>query len=142
VIRAAGGVVARARDGGLDVLIVHRPAYDDWTFPKGKALHGESDEACAVREVEEETGLVCALDVELPSTVYRDAKGRLKRVRYWLMRPTSGELGFRHEVDDGRWVPLLEASSRLTYERDSVVLAAVQPSGLTEESLREDAFES
>jgi 8-oxo-dGTP diphosphatase len=135
-------VVARLREGGLDVLLVHRPEYDDWTFPKGKALAGETDEACAVREVEEETGLVCTLEVELPSTVYRDAKGRMKRVRYWLMRPTSGELVFRHEVDDARWVPLLEASSCLTYERDSVVLAAVQPSTLPEESLQNWTFES
>src|SRR5919109_4902174 len=94
VIRAAGGVVVRRHDGGLDVLLVHRPAYDDWTLPKGKALPGESDEECALREVEEETGLVCRLEAELPATEYRDAKGRLKRVRYWLMRPTGGELAF------------------------------------------------
>ena len=130
MIRAAGGVVARTDDVGLDVLLVHRPAYDDWTFPKGKALPGETDEACAAREVEEETGLVCALETELPSTVYHDAKGRLKRVRYWLMRPTGGRLAFRHEVDDGRWVPLLEAAAQLTYARDSAVLAAVEPSKL------------
>jgi 8-oxo-dGTP pyrophosphatase MutT (NUDIX family) len=133
VIRAAGGVVARRRDAGLDVLLVHRPAYDDWTFPKGKALPGETDQACAFREVEEETGLICTLETELPSTVYRDAKGRKKRVRYWLMRPTTGELAFRHEVDDGRWLPLLEAAAQLTYARDTAVLAAVQPSSLTAE---------
>ena len=50
--------MARASDAGLDVLLVHRPAYDDWTFPKGKALPGETDEDCAIREVEEETGLI------------------------------------------------------------------------------------
>jgi 8-oxo-dGTP diphosphatase len=142
VIRAAGGVVARRGDGGLDVLLVHRPAYDDWTFPKGKALPGESDEACAFREVEEETGLVCALETELPSTVYHDAKGRLKRVRYWFMRPTSGELAFRHEVDDGRWLPLLEASAHLTYPRDTAVLAAVQPSLVESDVLQNGTFES
>jgi 8-oxo-dGTP pyrophosphatase MutT (NUDIX family) len=141
VIRAAGGVVVRRHDGGLDVLLVHRPAYDDWTFPKGKALPGESDEACALREVEEETGLVCRLETELPSTEYRDAKGRVKRVRYWLMRPTGGELVFRHEVDAGRWLPLHEAFAQLTYERDAKVLGAVQ-AALTANPLQTTTFDS
>ena len=68
VVRAAGGVVVR--DGR--VLLVHRPKYDDWTFPKGKAEEGESDEECAVREVAEETGLRCTLAQELGATEYRD----------------------------------------------------------------------
>jgi 8-oxo-dGTP diphosphatase len=65
-VRAAGGVVVRDAPGGPEVLVVHRPEYDDWTFPKGKAEPGETDEACALREVEEETGLVCELESELP----------------------------------------------------------------------------
>ena len=141
VIRAAGGVVARRGERGLDVLLVHRPAYDDWTFPKGKALPDETDEDCAIREVEEETGLRCALEQELPSTVYDDARGRPKRVRYWLMRPTGGELAFRHEVDDGRWVPLDEAAAELTYERDAVVVAAVPTLLSTWEVLQDGTFE-
>jgi 8-oxo-dGTP pyrophosphatase MutT (NUDIX family) len=108
------------------VLVVHRPQYDDWTFPKGKALPGETDEACAVREVEEETGLVCDLGNELPSTVYRDAKGRSKRARYWLMNPVAGELAFRHEVDDGCWLPVPEARELLSYRRDVAVLDALE----------------
>src|SRR5690348_17472848 len=66
VVRAAGGVIMR--DGSLgesELLIVHRPRYDDWTLPKGKAERGESDEACALREVEEETSLVCDLETEV-----------------------------------------------------------------------------
>ena len=71
-VRAAGGIVHR--DG--DVLLVHRPKYDDWTFPKGKAEGGEPDEDCALREVYEETGLECALEDELAPTHYIDSKGR------------------------------------------------------------------
>ena len=115
------------RDGryGVEVLVVHRPQYDDWTFPKGKCDPGESDESCAVREVEEETGLVCALESELPSTSYVDARGRDKRVRYWRLRVVDGEPAFEHEVDEGRWVTLEDAAALLTYERDLAVLRAV-----------------
>ena len=127
VIRAAGGVVERQGDRGLEVLLVHRPRYDDWSLPKGKCEPGESDEACAVREVEEETGLVCNLGAELPSTVYRDAKGRMKRARYWSMTARAGELTFAHEVDAARWLPILDAIELLTYERDVEVLAALEP---------------
>ena len=66
----------RGEGPAAEVLVVHRPAYDDWTFPKGKVERGETDEDCAVREVEEETGLRCTLGRELPSTEYKDAKGR------------------------------------------------------------------
>lgn len=125
MIRAGGGVVVRDGEDGPEVLLVHRPRYDDWTFPKGKAQPGESDEDCALREVEEETGLRCALDRELPSTSYVDAQGRPKRVRYWLMRPVAGELSFRHEVDDAAWMSLTEAARRLSYSRDLRLLEAV-----------------
>jgi 8-oxo-dGTP pyrophosphatase MutT (NUDIX family) len=126
VIRAAGGVVVRRRNGEVQVLVVHRPAYDDWSFPKGKALPGETDEECALREVAEETGLVCALGAELPSTEYRDAKGRLKRVRYWSMRVEDGALSFEHEVDAACWLAIEEAGEVLTYARDVAVLGSVQ----------------
>lgn len=126
VIRAAGGVVARGRDGGIEVLVVHRPRYGDWTFPKGKAEPGETDEACAVREVEEETGLRCELAGELPSTSYVDARGRPKQVRYWLMHPIGGRLLFMHEVDDAVWVRPEEARGLLSYERDRAVLDGLE----------------
>jgi 8-oxo-dGTP diphosphatase len=106
------------------VLLVHRPAYDDWSFPKGKAVPGERDEDCALREVEEETGLVCSLGHEVGETSYRDAKGRRKLVRYFAMHPVGGELAFLHEVDDARWLPLGEAAAVLTYERDRGLLEA------------------
>ena len=110
---------------GLEVLVVHRESYDDWTFPKGKCEPGETDEACALREVEEETGLACDLGAELPSTFYTDGRGRPKRVRYWLLEVVAGELVFEHEVDSGEWMPLDEAERLLTYERDLAVLRAV-----------------
>lgn len=106
---------------------MHRPRYGDWTFPKGKADGGESDEACALREVEEETGLVCELDGELPSTSYTGPDGRPKRVRYWRMRPVGGELAFRHEVDRARWAGLAEAAALLSYARDVDVLRSLAP---------------
>ncbi len=125
MVRAAGGVVVRDGEGGREILVVHRPRYDDWTFPKGKAEPGESDEECALREVEEETGLRCELDRELPSTSYADAHGRQKRVRYWLMRPVEGELHFAHEVDRATWLPREDVTRLLSYARDLRVLDAV-----------------
>ncbi len=122
VVRAAGGVVVQGSGAAATALIVHRPAYDDWTFPKGKAEPGETDEECAVREVEEETGLRCSLGRELPSTEYSDAKGRPKAVRYWVMEVVGGELSFEHEVDEARWLPPGKAAELLTYERDLDVL--------------------
>jgi 8-oxo-dGTP diphosphatase len=113
------------------VLIVHRPRYDDWSFPKGKAEPGERDEDCAVREVEEETGLRCELRDELPSTSYTDSRGRPKRVRYWLMTPVGGELLFLHEVDDALWLPLPEVRGLLTYRRDIELIESLRASLLT-----------
>jgi 8-oxo-dGTP diphosphatase len=121
VIRAAGGVVVR--DGRL--LLVHRPKYDDWTFPKGKCEPGETDEACAVREVDEETGLRCELGTELPSTYYTDSRGRPKRVRWWRMEPVAGEFTPSDEVDEIRWLTRLEAAALLSYGRDQALLDAV-----------------
>ena len=125
MIRAAGGVIARQGVDGLEVLVVHRPQYDDWSLPKGKCLAEETDEECALREVAEETGLLCELGDELPATVYRDAKGRMKRARYWSMTPHGGELSFEYEVDAGRWLAVAEAKALLTYERDVAVVDAL-----------------
>ena len=123
MVEAAGGVVVRASG---EVLLVHRPRYDDWTLPKGKLDAGESFEEAALREVEEETGLRCELLRELPGTEYRDHKGRPKVVRYWLMRAES-EDAFEpnDEVDEVRWLSPEEATGQLTYERDREVLAGL-----------------
>jgi 8-oxo-dGTP diphosphatase len=125
IVRAAGAVVRRAGPSGVEVLLVHRPQYDDWTFPKGKSEPGESDEETAAREVEEETGLRGTLGVELPSSRYRDSRGRDKVVRYWTMRPEDGAFEPHREVDEIRWVPVDEAAGELSYDRDREILAAV-----------------
>ena len=123
VVHAAGGVIARQTEGGeLEVLLIHRPHRGDWTFPKGKVEPGETEEACALREVEEETGLRCTLERELPTTSHVDHKGRLKIVRYWAMSPVGGVAEPRNEVDAVRWVGLAEAAGVLTYEADQTLL--------------------
>lgn len=126
LVLAAGGVVwRRAGDGGIEVVLVHRPRYDDWSLPKGKVDPGESDEEAARREVEEETTIVATLGQELPSTTYLDRSGKTKRVRYWAMTPSSGAPRGANEVDRAEWVPLDEAAVRLTYPHDASVLEAL-----------------
>jgi 8-oxo-dGTP pyrophosphatase MutT (NUDIX family) len=122
IVRAAGGVAWRSRDARVEVLLVHRPKYDDWSFPKGKNVAGESDEECAVREIEEETALRVTLAVELVSTRYV-SKGRSKRVRYWLVEPQNPDAARpQNEVDALAWLTPEEAAERLTYARDRDVL--------------------
>jgi 8-oxo-dGTP diphosphatase len=117
-VRAAGGLVVR--DG--EVLLVHRPKYDDWSFPKGKCDDGESDEACALREVEEETGLRCELLDPIGETSYRDGKGRPKTVRYWRMRVVDGDFTPHEEVDEISWETADSAARLLSWPRDLPLL--------------------
>jgi 8-oxo-dGTP diphosphatase len=121
LVRAAGGLVVR--DGCI--LLVHRPKYDDWTFPKGKAEDGESDEECALREVHEETGLSCELVSAAGVTEYIDAKGRPKIVRWFLMQPLAGEFEPTDEVDELRWEQPAHAAELLSYDRDVPLLDAL-----------------
>lgn len=138
-VRAAGGIVWRPGRSGPEVLLVHRPRYDDWTFPKGKAEPGEPDRATALREVEEETGRVCRIDGDGPvaQTRYVDHHDRTKRVVYFLMRPVAddGRLpppatppaddrdpGALPEVDETRWLGVEAAAGVLTYPRDRPLL--------------------
>jgi len=144
IVHAAGGVVTRtAPDGSIEVLIVHRPRYDDWSLPKGKAEPGERAEDTALREVQEETGYRCVLGAEIPTVHYEDRRGRQKEVRFWHMTVISDESpkrdeseafvpneepgfipneepGFvpNEEVDDLRWISPTAAATLLTYDAD------------------------
>lgn len=129
-VQASGGVVTRRVGEVVEVLLVHRPRYDDWTFPKGKVDDGESAEDAARREVWEETGLRVELGVELPAIDYVDNRGRDKTVRYWLMSIAAGDPAApfepNDEVDEVAWVPLADVPRRLTYPRDDAVWLAAR----------------
>jgi 8-oxo-dGTP diphosphatase len=128
-VKASGGVVWRRGPGGeLELVVVHRPRYDDWSLPKGKLDPGESWEDAALREVEEEVGLRCRLGPELPPVRYRDNKGRDKAVRYWLMQPDGGAASFtpNDEVDEMRWVDVAAAAALLSYPHDVELVRAAE----------------
>ena len=129
VVRAAGGVVCRddGDDGTREVLIVHRPKYDDWTLPKGKLGPGERAEAAALREVLEETGVECRLGAEAGTTRYTDSQDRSKVVHYWLMEPKEIPAEFvpNQEVDAIRWCTVDEARAALSYAHDRKLLKAI-----------------
>ena len=117
--------MVRRVGGAPQVLLVHRPKYDDWSLPKGKLEPGESFKEAAVREVEEEAGVRCGLDRELGQANYQDAKGRPKLVRYWMMWPAAGIAQPYAEIDDVRWATQAEAAAMLSYDRDRAVLASL-----------------
>lgn len=127
-VLAAGGVVWRTRlDGGpVEVLLVHRPRYDDWSLPKGKVDAGESLEEAALREVEEETGVRGRLGADLGEVRYVDSRGRDKLVRWWAIRaedvPERLAAADPAEVDEVRWVALDEAAGVTRYDTDRTVL--------------------
>jgi 8-oxo-dGTP pyrophosphatase MutT (NUDIX family) len=125
-VRAGGGAVWRKGDDGvIEVLLVHRPKYDDWSLPKGKCEPGESFAEAALREVWEETGLTCRLGAELVDVRYTDHKGRPKVARYWAMQPVEGTFEPDDEVDELRWLPFAEATRLLSYAHDRPVLGAL-----------------
>lgn len=107
------------------IALIHRPKYDDWSLPKGKLLPGESPWDAALREVEEETGLVCRLVAPLPAQHYL-AQGRPKEVRYWAAVPVSGEFRPNREVDRMKWLKPEQARAKLTHDRDRELIDALQ----------------
>jgi len=126
-VLAAGAVVLRP---GKQVLLVHRPKYDDWSFPKGKLDPGEHPTTAAAREVAEETGLRVRLGVPLAGQRYAVAAGT-KRVFYWLARVVDDDdvtgYAVNDEIDEVAWLPYDEALVRLTYERDRQTLVDAMP---------------
>jgi 8-oxo-(d)GTP phosphatase len=125
VVRAAGGIVTIHDGQEPRFALVHRPKYDDWTFPKGKLHDGEPEEQAALREVEEETGLRCRLEDPVDAVTYTDRSGRPKVVRYWKMTPDGGAFRPNDEVDELRWVGPEEAMAMLTYRHDRDLLRSV-----------------
>lgn len=121
-IVAAGGIVVRTDEEHTTVLLVHRPAYDDWSFPKGKVDPGETDEEAALREVLEETGVRADLGDEVGAVEYVGLEGTSKTVRYWLMEAGGGEFAPNPEVDEIRWATHQEALRMLSYEPDRALL--------------------
>lgn len=130
-IRAAGGVLWRAvgpetnHGGGVEVAVIHRPRYDDWSLPKGKLASGESDLDGAVREVLEETGYHVRVGRSLGVSTYqketRDGP-RPKVVRWWAMEAEAGAFSVTLEVDRLEWLTLADAAARLTRPTDRDVL--------------------
>jgi 8-oxo-(d)GTP phosphatase len=132
LIQAAGAVVWRRaapnpERGEIEVALVHRPKYDDWSLPKGKLAHREHVLVAAVREVREETGQQVALGFPLPTQRYT-VQGRAKEVRYWAAMPRNGQVAPftpTREVDNLCWLPVDQAKSLLTYARDGETIDAL-----------------
>lgn len=150
LVRAAGAIVWRFRAGfstveprigqiidpdDIEVLVVHRPRYNDWSWPKGKVESGELLAAAAVREVEEETGEVIRLGAPLTLQRYRLGNGHIKEVHYWVGRQAGGSPAARirppvqrasqKEIDDCRWVSVADAHEMLTRRGDRRLLSEV-----------------
>ncbi|MCF6743922.1 NUDIX hydrolase [Blastococcus sp. KM273128] len=119
---AAGGVVWRPAGDGIEVAVVHRARYDDWSLPKGKLDAGEHPLQAACREVLEETGLDVVAGRRCPTTRYV-VDGAPKRVDYWAMRCVGGDFAANDEVDELRWLPPDEAAAQLTHDHDRLVVA-------------------
>ena len=131
VVRAAGGIVARGEGDERRYALVHRPRYDDWSFPKGKLDDGEEEAVAALREVLEETGLRCRLDQNVGAVTYTDRNGRPKIVRYWTMTALDGTFAPGDEVDAIRWLAAPKALELLTYVHDRDLLEKLLASTAT-----------
>jgi 8-oxo-(d)GTP phosphatase len=131
-IEAAGGVLWRPAAGGagIEVALVHRPKYDDWSIPKGKLTSGEHPLIGALREVWEETGYTGVPGRPLGETRYAK-DGSPKRVKYWAMSVAGGQFVANDEVDQMMWLPPREARRHLSPDRDQGVLAGIDLQAVT-----------
>ncbi|MGB8390114.1 NUDIX hydrolase, partial [Mycobacterium sp.] len=125
-IYAAGAVLWRPGNAGsadldVEIAVIHRPRYDDWSLPKGKVDPGETAPAAAVREVFEETGYRGILGRRLDMVSYPIEQG-VKKVYYWVARSTGGEFTPGKEVDELVWLPVADAMQRLNYPQDRKML--------------------
>jgi len=125
IVQAAGGLVVRRHNGSLQIVVVHRPVQQDWSFPKGKLEAGETFELAALREVREETGMACRLLRFIGHTDYLDRKGRPKAVAYWVMAAETGFFTPNEEVDELRWLTLESATGMLSYPHDRELVAVL-----------------
>jgi 8-oxo-dGTP diphosphatase len=132
-ILAAGALVWRVRNDEIEILAVHRPSYNDWSWPKGKIRRGETLPECAVREVYEETGKDVVLGQALPSLTYTVPSGQEKKVKYWAAETTSTthpallarpryRLAPRREIDNTKWLTVAEARTTITLKADLALL--------------------
>jgi 8-oxo-dGTP diphosphatase len=121
VVHAAGAVLWRHRRHAVEVALIHRPRYDDWSLPKGKVDPGETEPVTAVREILEETGQHAHLGRRLGVVSYPVTQG-LKKVRYWSARTLGGDFVPNHEVDDLVWLPIDAAMKELRYSFDRKIL--------------------
>jgi 8-oxo-dGTP pyrophosphatase MutT (NUDIX family)/phosphohistidine phosphatase SixA len=121
-VTAAGALPWRVSKDGLEVLLIHRPRYDDWSWPKGKIDDGETVPECAVREVQEEIGLTAELGIPLPPIHYHVASG-LKVVYYWAVQVNGARIvPDGKEVDSAMWCAPEKAASLLSNPSDVVPL--------------------
>jgi 8-oxo-(d)GTP phosphatase len=126
MIRAAGGVLWRSSSSGtLEVALVHRPRYDDWSLPKGKLRSGEHPLVTACREVIEETGIQARAGKRLDTEHYETALG-LKAVEFWAMHGADGPFTPTAEVDRLAWMPLADARWRLRHRRDLYMIGTLE----------------
>lgn len=124
LIAGGAAVWQRSPSGGIEVTLVHRPRYDDWSLPKGKQHAGEALPVTAVREVVEETGHTVTLGPRLGSTRYQVPLGE-KVAHYWTARPTGGSFQPGAEVDELRWLAFEDAIKLLSHQHDRTLLACL-----------------